>query len=251
MNKLRSMKAIIVDDELHCREVLRMLLEMYCPEIEVKQECEDGFVALTAIGIYNPEIVFIDIEMPGMNAFDTLQKLTQINFHIIFTTAYDQYAIKAIKFSALDYLLKPIDADELMAAIAKARQQAQPTQLQQVEQLQHHLQQTEDDFKLIISNAEGTFFIPPAEIIYCEGRNNYTHFFLTRNRKIVCGKTLKEFVNMLCTHGFLRIHKSLLANMQFIERFSASRTAVILNNGTVLEVSRRRKDEVINALFNR
>ncbi|MES2775799.1 MAG: LytTR family DNA-binding domain-containing protein [Bacteroidota bacterium] len=245
------MKAIIVDDELHCREVLRILLEMHCPEIEVLQECEDGYIALEAIKQHEPEIVFMDIEMPGMNAFDTLQQMTDINFNIIFTTAYDQYAIKAIKFSALDYLLKPIDADELVAAIAKAKLQAQPTQMQQVEQLQHHLQQPEEDFKLIISNAEGSFFIPPAEIIYCEGRNNYTHFFLTRDRKIVCGKTLKEFENILCSHGFLRIHKSLLANMQFIERFSASRTAVVLKDSTVLEVSRRRKDEVVNALFNR
>jgi len=245
------MKAIIVDDELHCREVLRILLEMHCPEIEVLQECEDGYIALEAIATHNPQVVFMDIEMPGMNAFDTLQQLAEINFHIIFTTAYDQYAIKAIKFSALDYLLKPIDADELTDAIAKARQQTQPTQLLQVEQLQHHLQQPEEDFKLIISNAEGSFFIPPAEIIYCEGRNNYTHFFLTRNRKIVCGKTLKEFENILCSHGFLRIHKSLLANMHFIERFSASRTAVVLTDSTILEVSRRRKDEVINALFNK
>ena len=245
------MKAIIVDDELHCREVLRILLEMYCPEVEILKECEDGYMALDAISELLPDLVFMDIEMPGMNAFVTLQKLTEINFHIIFTTAYDQYAIKAIKFSALDYLLKPIDADELMAAVTKAKQQAQPAQLQQVEQLQHHLQQPEEDFKLIISNAEGSFFIPPAEIIYCEGRNNYTHFFLTRDRKILCGKTLKEFENILCTHGFLRIHKSLLANMQFIERFSSSRTAVVLKDSTVLEVSRRRKEEVVNALFNR
>ena len=245
------MKAIIVDDELHCREVLRILLEMYCPEVEILKECEDGYMALDAINELLPDLVFMDIEMPGMNAFVTLQKLTEINFHIIFTTAYDQYAIKAIKFSALDYLLKPIDADELMAAVTKAKQQAQPAQLQQVEQLQHHLQQPEEDFKLIISNAEGSFFIPPAEIIYCEGRNNYTHFFLTRDRKILCGKTLKEFENILCTHGFLRIHKSLLANMQFIERFSSSRTAVVLKDSTVLEVSRRRKEEVVNALFNR
>ncbi|MEO7310330.1 MAG: LytTR family DNA-binding domain-containing protein [Chitinophagaceae bacterium] len=245
------MTAIIVDDELHCREVLRILLEMHCPDIEVLKECENGYIALEAIRQYNPDIVFMDIEMPGMNAFDTLQQLTVINFHVVFTTAYDQYAIKAIKFSALDYLLKPIDAEELVAAIAKASQHSQPTQLQQVEQLQHHLLQHDDDFKLIISNAEGSFFIPPAEIIYCEGRNNYTHFFLTRDRKIVCGKTLKEYENILCSHGFLRIHKSLLVNIHFIERFSASRTAVILKDSTLLEVSRRRKDEVVNALFNR
>lgn len=245
------MTAIIVDDELHCREVLRILLDMYCPDVVVLAECEDGFSALNAIEKFQPDIVFMDIEMPGMNAFDTLNTLENVNFHIVFTTAYDQYAIKAIKFSALDYLLKPIDADELMEAITKAKQKEQPTQPQQIQQLQHQLHQPQDEFKLIISNAEGSFFIPPSEIKYCEGRSNYTYFFLTRDRKIVCGKTLKEFENLLCSHGFLRIHKSLLANIQYIEKFSSSRTAVVLKDGTLLEVSRRRKDEVINALFNK
>lgn len=245
------MKVIIVDDEIHCRDVLRILLEMHCPGIEIVEECEDGYCALAAIEKHNPGIVFMDIEMPGMNAFDTLQKLSVINFHIIFTTAYDQYAIKAIKFSALDYLLKPIDADELVAAIKKATNQEQHTQLQQVQQLQHHLEQPAEDFKLIITNTEGSFFIPPAEIIYCEGRNNYTCFFLTRGRKILCSKTLKEFETMLCSHGFLRIHKSLLVNIHFIERYSSAKIAVILKDNTELAVSRRRKEEVINALFNR
>jgi two-component system, LytTR family, response regulator len=245
------MTAIIVDDEIHCREVLRILLEMNCPAINVVEECEDGYGAIKAIEKHNPGIVFMDIEMPGMNAFDTLQKLETINFQIIFTTAYDQYAIKAIKFSALDYLLKPIDPDELVAAVKKAKDQEQPTQLQQVQQLQHHLEQPGEDFKLIITNTEGSFFIPPAEIIYCEGRNNYTCFFLTRGRKILCSKTLKEFDTILCSHGFLRIHKSLLVGIHFIERFSSVKNAVILKDNTELAVSRRRKDEVVNALFNR
>lgn len=245
------MTAIIVDDELHCREVLRILLDMYCPEVEVLEACEDGISALNAIAKHHPDIVFIDIEMPGMNAFDMLMRLEDINFHIVFTTAYDQYAIKAIKFSALDYLLKPIDADELVAAIAKAKQKEQHTQPEQIQHLQHHLLQPQDDFKLIISNAEGSFFIPPSELIYCLGRSNYTYFFLTRERKIICGKTLKEYENMLCSQGFLRIHKSLLVNIQFIEKYSSSQTAVVLKDGTVLEVSRRRKEAVMNALFNR
>jgi two-component system LytT family response regulator len=245
------MTAIIVDDEIHCREVLRILLEMHCPEIDIVQECEDGFSAINAIAQLKPGIVFMDIEMPGMNAFEMLHQLPEFNFQVIFTTAYDQYAIKAIKFSALDYLLKPIDAEELVLAVKKAKEQEQPVQLQQVQQFQHHLEQPGEDFKLILTNTEGSFFIPPAEIIYCEGRNNYTCFFLTRGRKILCSKTLKEFETILCSHGFLRIHKSLLASIKFIERFSSARNVVILKDNTELVVSRRRKDEVVNALFNR
>jgi two-component system, LytTR family, response regulator len=245
------MNAIIVDDELHCREVLRILLSMYCPEVNLIQECADGYEAIVAIETDKPEIVFLDIEMPGMNAFDTLQQIKTINFQIIFTTAYDQYAIRAIKLNALDYLLKPIDADELKAAIEKAKLQAEKPKMQQVLQLQHQLKQPEEDYKLIISNAKGNFYIPPSDIMYCEGRNNYTHFFLTRNRKIVCGKTLKEFEILLCSHGFIRIHKSLLVNIQFIEKFSPAKHAVVLNDDTMLEVSRRRKDEVLNAIFNK
>jgi len=245
------MKAIIIDDEIHCREVLRILLEMHCQGIEIVAECEDGYSAITAIEKWNPDIVFMDIEMPGMNAFDTLQKIDTIDFHIIFTTAYDQYAIKAIKFSALDYLLKPIDADELIASIKKVRDHEQHTQLQQVQQFQHHLDKPDEDFKLILTNTEGSFFIPPGEIIYCEGRNNYTCFFLTRNRKILCSKTLKEFETILCSHGFLRIHKSLLVSINFIEKFSPAKAVVILKDNSELSVSRRRKEEVINALFNR
>ena len=245
------MTAIIADDELHCREVLVLLLEMRCPQVKILAQCADGHEALAAIGLHKPDIVFLDIEMPGMNGFDMLQQLPSIPFQLVFTTAYDQYAIRAIKFSALDYLLKPIDVDELAAAIDKAAKQTQHPQLQQVAQLRHQLQQPADEFKLVVSTAEGTFFIPPADIIYCEGINNYTHFHLTRNRKIISSRTLKEFEQLLASQRFLRIHKSLLANIHFIEKFSASRTAVVLKDGQVLDVSRRRKDEVMNALFNK
>lgn len=245
------MTAILADDELHCREVLSLLLEMHCPQIKLLAQCEDGHEALAAIEKHQPNIVFLDIEMPGMNAFDVLKNLPSIDFQLIFTTAYDQYAIKAIKFSALDYLLKPIDADELIAAVEKANTQNNIPQQQQIVQLQHQLQQPNEEFKLVISTSEGTFFIAPADIVYCEGINNYTHFHLTRNRKIISSRTLKEFEQLLTPHHFLRIHKSLLANMKFIEKFSASRTAVVLKDGEVLEVSRRRKDEVMNALFNK
>ena len=186
-----------------------------------------------------------------MNAFDMLQQIPAINFQVIFTTAYDQYAIRAIRFSALDYLLKPIDADELKQAVKKAAAEIQFIEKTQVEQLKHNLADPAEDFKLIVSTSEGSFFIPPADIVYCEGQSNYTWFHLTRNRKMISSKTLKEFENILVEHKFVRIHKSFLVNINYIEKFSAAKTAVILTDKTSLEVSRRRKDEVVNALFNK
>jgi len=245
------MTAIIVDDELHCREVLRIMLEMYCPEVKVLQECEDGFKAIDAIELHSPDVVFMDIEMPGMNAFDTLQKLDEINFQIIFTTAYDQYAIKAIKFSALDYLLKPIDADELKAAVTKASEEKEKVQQVQLQQLQHSLQNPGNDFKLMIATNEGPYFIPTDDILFAEGQNNYTHFHLSRQRRLVASKTLLEFENLLSEQGFLRVHKSFLVNMKYVERYLSKNGTLLLTDGNEVEVSRRRKDEVLNSLFNK
>jgi two-component system, LytTR family, response regulator len=186
-----------------------------------------------------------------MNAFDTLQQLDNIEFQVIFTTAYDQYAIKAIKFSALDYLLKPIDADELIAAVAKASEQKVQVQQVQLQQLQHSLQNPDNDFKLMISTNEGPYFIPTDDILFAEGQNNYTHFHLSRQRKLVASKTLLEFENLLSDHGFMRVHKSFLVNFKYVERYLSKNGTLLLTNGNEVEVSRRRKDEVLNSLFNR
>lgn len=227
------------------------MLEMHCPDVNLLQECEDGFIAIEAINMHHPDIVFMDIEMPGMNAFDTLQKLDKIEFQVIFTTAYDQYAIKAIKFSALDYLLKPIDADELIAAVDKASEQKVQVQQVQLQQLQHSLQNPDSDFKLMISTNEGPYFIPTDDIFFAEGQNNYTHFHLSRQRKLVASKTLLEFENLLSDHGFMRVHKSFLVNIKYVERYLSKNGTLLLTNGNEVEVSRRRKDEVLNSLFNR
>lgn len=245
------MNAIIVDDELHCREVLRIMLEMHCPEITLMRECEDGLSALDAIAALQPDVVFMDIEMPGMNAFDALQQLKEIKFQIIFTTAYDQYAIKAIKFSALDYLLKPIDADELKAAVEKAAGEILPVQQVQIEQLQQSLLNPHNDFKLMISSIEGPYFVATDDIIFAEGQSNYTHFHLTRNRKIIASKTLLEYDNLLVEQGFMRVHKSYLVNLKFVERYLHKNGTILLKDGLEVDVSRRKKDALLNALFNK
>lgn len=247
------MKAIIVDDEKHCRESLQSMLQMYCPDILIAAVCADAMAAITAIETYKPDIVFLDIEMPRMNAFDLLQKITRIDFEIIFTTAYDQYAIRAIKCSALDYLLKPVDAEELKGAIEKLK--SRPRHHMEREQLQQVVTNLSDtaqnDFKLIIATLDGNYFLLPDEIIYCEGNDNYTHFHLTKGRKLVSAKTLKEYEEMLTEQGFLRIHKSYLVNLKFAVKFSKANSTLILQDYTTLEVSRRKKDAVINALFNK
>lgn len=247
------MKAIIVDDEKHCRESLQSMLQMHCPEITVAAVCADGQSALAAIADHKPDLVFLDIEMPRMNAFDLLQQLPRIDFEIIFTTAYDQYAIRAIKFSALDYLLKPVDAIELKEAVEKLK--SRPRRYLEKEQLQQVVTQLSDttthDFKLIIATLDGNYFLLPDEIIYCEGKDNYTHFNLTKGRKLVSAKTLKEYEEMLAGQGFLRIHKSYLVNLKFAVKFSKANSTLILQDYTTLEVSRRKKEAVINALFNK
>ena len=245
------MTAIIVDDELHCREVLNIMLGMHCPEVNLLQECEDGFIAIEAIQRHKPDIVFMDIEMPGMNAFDTLQKLDKIEFQVIFTTAYDQYALKAIKFSALDYLLKPIDADELIASVAKASEQKVQVQQSQIQQMQYSLQNPGNNFKLMIASNEGPYFILTDDILFAEGHNNYTHFHLTRQRKLVASKTLLEFENLLSDQGFMRVHKSFLVNLKHVERYLSKNGTLLLIDGSEVEVSRRKKDEVRNGLFKR
>lgn len=245
------MTAIIVDDELHCREVLSIMLEMHCPDVKIVQQCDDGFKAIEAISLHQPDVVFLDIEMPGMNAFDTLNKIEKINFQIIFTTAYDQYAIKAIKFSALDYLLKPVDADELIAAVNKAAEQKEPVEQVQIEQLQQSLRSTDSAFKLMIATHGGPYFIATDDILFAEGSNNYTHFHLNRQRKILASKTLLEYENLLSDQGFMRVHKSYLVNLKYVERYLNKTGKLLLTDGSEVEVSRRKKDEVINCLFNR
>ncbi|WP_276481928.1 LytR/AlgR family response regulator transcription factor [Paraflavitalea pollutisoli] len=247
------MKAIIVDDEKHCRESLETLLQQNCPEVSLVATCHDGPDALAAIAAHKPDLVLLDIEMPRMNGFDLLRQLDKIDFEIIFTTAYDQYAIRAIKCSALDYLLKPIDAEELKTAIDKLKTRPQVRIGQeQIQQVVDNLSNTQQpDFRLIIATVDGSFFLLPEEIMYCAGKDNYTHFHLTKNRKLVSAKTLKEYEEVLQGQGFLRIHKSYLVNLRYAVKYAKANSTLILEDYTALEVSRRKKDAVVNALFNK
>ena len=219
-------------------------------EHEVVSE-QDPVKALTLLETYKPTLVMLDIEMPGMNGFDFLNKAGSWDFDVIFTTAYDKYAIKAIRFSALDYLLKPLDILELQNALNRhiiRRNLSQQSKHDLVENLIQNIQKPEtDEYRLAISTSEGVFFYLPSEIIRCEGESNYTRFYLEGGKMLMVSHTLKDYESILTDYGFVRVHKSHLVNMKNVA--SMDRDGFLwLHNGQNIPVSRRRKEEVLAIL---
>ncbi|MEJ0102136.1 MAG: response regulator [Bacteroidota bacterium] len=207
-------KAIIVDDEPYCCESLATLLERYCPYVKIADVCYSGTHALASINEYKPDIVFLDIEMPGMNGFDVLQQLSTIEFSLIFTTSYDQYAIKAIRFSAMDYLLKPIDREELQEAVRKVAEKKPFVNTQQIGILLEKLTRPSVPMsKIAIPTMEGLLMIAIDTIISCASDSNYTILSLKDNKKIIASRTLKEIEELLEEHSFVRVHHSYLVNL--------------------------------------
>lgn len=242
-------KILIIDDEAAAGNILKILIEKHISSPAEIRYCSSARGALDILQVFNPTVVMLDIEMPNLNGFDFLNMATQNNFDVIFTTAYDQYAIKAIRFSALDYLLKPIDVLELQNAINRhiIKQQNQDQHLL-VNNLLTNLQQKDPkDFKLALSTTEGVFFYAPDEILYCEGENNYTRFIFTKNKPMLVSKTLGEYEDLLTEHGFLRIHKSHLVNAKYVSKVDREGT-LIMTDGRQLTISKRRKEMVMSKL---
>ena len=244
-------RILIIDDEEAAGNILTLLIRKHIPmEHEIRYE-QDPAKALQILDSYKPSLVMLDIEMPGMNGFDFLNKAGSWDFDVIFTTAYDQYAIKAIRFSALDYLLKPLDILELQNAINRhiiRRHHTQQTRHELVSNLIQNVQKPEtDEYRLAISTSEGVFFYMPSEIIYCEGESNYTRFFLASGKTLMVSHTLKDYESILGDYGFVRVHKSHLVNMKFVTQMDRD-GFVWLQNGMSVPVSRRRKEEVMNML---
>ncbi|MEP7106741.1 MAG: response regulator [Ferruginibacter sp.] len=243
--------AIIIDDEANSRNALRQKLAKHCNGVMVIAECENGEEGIKSIEEKKPDIVFLDVEMPRMNGFTMLQQLTNKNFEVIFITAYDHYAIKAIKFSALDYLVKPVEVEDLKAAVEKAVQKrTQPSGNIRVELLlQNFLEEKTAHQRIAISSMEGLQFVVTDDIIYLEANSNYTSFFLTGNRKITATKTLKDFEELLPASIFIRIHHSYLINKNGVEKYIKGEGGqVVMKNGVTLDVSRRKKEEFMNAI---
>lgn len=240
---------LIVDDEQSAVRILKLLIEKH---ISVDKQIEisgNPAEALELMKTFKPTLVMLDIEMPGMNGFDFMNRASEWDFDVIFTTAYDKYAIKAIRFSALDYLLKPIDIVELKNAINRhiVKQQSAPRPSQQplVDNLMYNLKQdNQQQFKLALSTSDGVFLYDPAEIILLEGSSNYTKFFFSNQRSLIVSKTMKEYEEILTDHHFLRVHKSYLVNKMHV--IKVDKEAILeLSNQMHIPVSRRKKAEIL------
>lgn len=240
-------KSIIVDDELKSRESLRILVQDFCEGTEVLALCQNVAEGIQAIQQHKPDIVFLDIQMQRETGFDLLAKIKEIDFEVIFTTAYSEYAIKAFKFSAIDYLLKPIDIDELKKAIQKVEKKLNSDIGGRLQQLIQNLRQdSSENYRLAIPTAEGLVFIKVSDILYCVASSNYTEIYLTDGKKHLVSRTLKEYEEMLESHEFFRIHHSYLINLNGIKKYVRGEGGyVVMVNDKALDVSKRKKESFL------
>lgn len=241
------LKAIIIDDEPDCVKLLALQLKMYCPQVQVVAACTASEDALLKINELQPGVVFLDIEMPVMNGFQLLEKFGNITFSLVFVTAYDQFAVKAFRYSALDYLLKPIDAKDLQAAVQKAEKRNWPDK-QQLSMLKQQVHNPEKNFpdKIALPYQNGVTFVGIKNIIYCESENNYTRFHTTDSQQYLVAKTLGDIQEVLEERNFLRVHRQYLVNLDHIKKYVRGEgNYLILSNGQSVAVARNQKERLI------
>jgi two-component system LytT family response regulator len=241
--------AIIVDDEEKSRVTLSNLLGKYCPSVKISEMCDSVDSAIVAIEKHDPNLVLLDIEMPFHNGFNLLERIKDPGFDVIFTTAYDHYAIKAIKFSAIDYLLKPIEVDELKKAIDKVsnKKDSSGDKFKKFEALLLNVKGK--SAKIAVPTFDGLQMINADEIIKCTANESYTNIFLTGGQKIMVSKLLKEYEELLEEYNFFRIHNSTLINLRYVTKYvKGDGGYVVMSDGESCEVSRRKKNELITKL---
>ena len=246
---MEKINALIIDDELACTESLTIELELYCPQVNIQAACNSAEDGLAKIVSLKPDLVFLDIEMPWMNGFELLRQLNQINFEVIFITAYDQFALKAFEFSAVDYLLKPIRKEDLISAVQKVEQRrTKMLSTSHIEAMLSNINFLNKDFSSIaVPTGEGLEFIPVEEIIYCEADNNYTYIHKKMGDSLLLSKTLKEVEGLLFNHSFFRIHQSYLINLKHLRKYIRGQGGfVVLSNHKELPVARSKKDDLMN-----
>jgi two-component system LytT family response regulator len=243
-------KTIIIEDEQQSREVLELMLKKFTGIIDLVDSCSTPEKGIESIEKNSPDLVFLDIQMPRMNGFEMLKKLSTVDFNIIFTTAYNKYAINAIKISALDYLLKPIDKEELETAIKKCQQNMEQKNISyKMDALwknltQHHaLDQT-----LTLTSLDGVRFIKMKDIVRLEANGRYTKFYLLNKEVIMASRTLGDFEETLSANEFFRIHETHIVNLLYIDRFHKGNNYVLLTDKTELPLARRRKEDFLKLI---
>lgn len=246
------MKAILIDDELPNLHNLKALLETYCPQVEVCAMAQQAAEGKAALYTYRPDLLFLDIQMPDQDGFSLLRSLSSYDFEVIFVTAYDQYAIHAMRFSAVDYLLKPVNISELQAAVDRAAKQRQlKVQNRQVGHLMAWLeaQSRKDELRIALSTMQETRFVKTTEIIRCESASNYTTFWLSDGTSLLVSKPIYEYDDLLSPHGFVRCHQSHLVNKHYIRSWQKEYGDFLqMTDGAQVPVSRGKKEAVKAAL---
>jgi two-component system, LytTR family, response regulator len=245
------MKAIIIDDEPDNVRLLSLQMARHCPQIDLVGQFTDSTDGLRAIQALQPGLVFLDIEMPIMNGFQLLERLSELTFHIVFVTAYDQYAVRAFRFSALDYLLKPIDTVDLVATVRRAETTARinPKQLELMRQYYPSGTAGGNAFakgRIALPHASGMVFVDTRQIIYCEADSNYTRFHLEGGVQYMVTKTLGDVQDVLETGDFVRVHRQFMVNLEHIQKLvKGEGTYLLMTDGTTIPVARQQKDRLM------
>lgn len=244
-----KIRSIVLDDEQHCVDTLQWQLNKYVDDVEIVGIYTSPLEVLEYINNNEIDLLFLDIEMPGMNGFELLKKIKNVNFDVVFTTAYDEFAVKAFKASAIDYLLKPINKADLIAAVKKVSDKQETKILPEQMEIFFDSINNKSPLKerIAVSTQDGLLFVKVEEIMYCISDSNYTYIHLTTSKKILVSKTLKEIEAMLQDKGFLRIHNSHLINLQKIEKYVRGDGGyVIMDDKKMLNVSRSKKEQLLS-----
>lgn len=242
------LKAIIVDDETASRETLFNYLKKYCPEVEVVSMADSVKTGLVEIEKVQPDIVFLDVEMPFGNAFDLLEQVKEINFETVFVTAFSNYALKALNLSAAYYILKPIDIDELIAAVEKIRLSREKKNISiHTQILIENIKAINGQLhKLVLPVLDGFEVVQVKDIIRCQANDNFTDFYFAGGKRMLICRTLKFYEQVLEEFGFMRVHKSHLINLQFVKKYRKGKTGqIIMADDSELELSVNKKDEFL------
>jgi len=244
------MKAMLVDDEPTGLVTLKKMLELHCSELEIVATCSNAFEAEEKLPEVQPDVVFLDVKMPGKSGLELLADLVEQNFEVVFVTAHGEYMLQALRFSATDYLMKPVDEDELVEAVQRVKKRlAQGKNIQQTEALQHNIRRANFpmEMRLCLPTQKGFTIVKLDEIIYCEAQRSYTEFHLTQQKNILVSKPLYDYEQLLGGTIFMRVHKSYLINMTHVREYIHG-GRVIMSNDTEIEVSRRKKDQFLDGM---
>jgi two-component system LytT family response regulator len=238
---------LIIDDEAKNIKLLQNMLQMYCPSVKILATDTNAKNGLVLIEELQPQIVFLDIEMPHLNGFDLLKKLEPVNFEVIFVTAFSNYAVEAFEHRATGYVTKPINAEKLVASVNTASKRIEEKNINKnlFSLLEQNTRQITPD-KIPLSTSNGLVFVKLADIMYCESSGNYTNFYLCDNKKIMVSRQLGEYEKLLSDTNFIRIHDKYIIQLAFIKEYiKGSGGSIILENGVEIPVATRRKEEFL------